>query len=251
MSQNVVTLKNVAYDYQDGTSALQDVSFALAQGETAALIGSNGAGKSTLLSILLGLVFPVTGSVEIYGEDLTRKNAGVLRSKLGMVFQNPDDQLFMPTVVDDVAFGPLNMGLSQAEAESRAMEMLDKVGAAQLKKRSPHRLSTGEKRAVTIAAVLAMMPEILVMDEPTAGLDPWSRRRLMNLLGQFAQTKLIATHDLDFALEVCGRVLVLQDGRIAADGPACDILRNKELLESCRLELPFRLQGCPICGEGK
>ena len=248
MNRCFVNMQKVSYDYPDNTPALRGVSFSLGQGETVALIGGNGAGKSTLLSILLGIMFPTAGSVEIHGEKLTRKTAGTLRRSLGMVFQNPDDQLFMPTVYDDIAFGPLNAGMSQTETEVVVKEMLDKVGAAHLCRRSSHRLSIGEKRTVAIAAVLALMPEILVMDEPTAGLDPWSRRRLIELLGQFGHTKLVATHDMDFALEVCGRVLVLQNGQIVADGPARDILGNRELLESCRLELPLRLQGCPVCG---
>lgn len=248
MVHPLVNGQNIAYIYPDGTPALHSVTFSLAQGENVALIGGNGAGKSTLLSILLGIVFPTDGKVEIRGEVLTRKSAAALRHTVGMVFQDPDDQLFMPTVYDDVAFGPLNQGLSPEETEARVTDALKKVGSEHLCRRSPHRLSIGEKRTVAIAAVLALMPELLVMDEPTAGLDPWSRRRLVELLGQFGHTKLIATHDLDFALDVCERVLVLQAGRIVADGAVHDIFRNRELLESCRLELPLRLQGCPICG---
>ena len=149
----------------------------------------------------------------------------------------------MPTVYDDVAFGPLTMGIPSEQVEIAVMEALAKVGVSHLQKRSSHRLSIGEKRAVAIAAVIVMSPDILLMDEPTAGLDPWSRRQLINLLQQFSHTKIIASHDLDFVMDVCGRSIVLKGGRITADGPVGEILHNRELLESCRLELPLRLQG--------
>lgn len=248
MNRWLVNVRQVCYEYPDGTNALNGVSFALAPGESAALIGGNGAGKSTLLSILPGIMHPTSGGVEIRGEVMSRSNAAILRRNLGMVFQNPDDQLFMPTVEADIAFGLLNLGLPAAEAMVKVREALEQVGCVHLQNRSPHRLSVGEKRSVAIAAVLAMAPAMLVMDEPSAGLDPWSRRRLIELLGQCGQAKLIATHDLDFALDACERVLVLHQGKIVADGPAGDILRDKSLLEACRLELPLRLQGCPVCG---
>ena len=242
MSHHTISLAGVQYHYPDHTPALQDVSFHITHGESVALIGGNGAGKSTLLSLLVGIVFPTAGTVNIGGVDLTHKTAAQLRQRIGLVFQNPDDQLFMPTVLDDVAFGPLNLGLSTEQAQERAVGALTTVGAAHLSQRSSLRLSTGEKRAAAIAAVLAMAPDILLMDEPTAGLDPWSRRQLINLLGSFAHTKIIATHDLDFALDVCQRTLVLREGRVVADGPTANLLRDRELLASCRLELPLRWQ---------
>jgi cobalt/nickel transport system ATP-binding protein len=165
-----------------------------------------------------------------------------------MVFQDPDDQLFMPTVFDDVAFGPLNLGLPPDEVEARVERALETVGAAHLRERPPYRLSGGEKRAVAIATVLSMSPDVLVLDEPTASLDPRSRRQLIALLAGFAHTKIIATHDLDFALELCGRTIVLQAGRVAADGPTAELLRDRALLEASHLELPIRLQACPVCG---
>lgn len=242
MSHHALAMTGVQYHYPDHTPALQDVGFQIAHGESVALIGGNGAGKSTLLSLLVGIVFPTAGTVNIDGVELTHKTASGLRQRLGLVFQNPDDQLFMPTVLDDVAFGPLNQGLSPAQAKERALDALATVGASHLSLRSSLRLSTGEKRAAAIAAVLAMTPDILLMDEPTAGLDPWSRRQLINLLGSVAHTKIIATHDLDFALDVCARTLVLRDGRVVADGPSATLLQDRELLASCRLELPLRWQ---------
>ena len=242
MSHSIVKMQDIKYEYPDHTSALQGVSFSITPGEAVALIGGNGAGKSTMLSLLLGIVFPTAGAVHIGELELNRKNATAARHRIGMVFQNPDDQLFMPTVYDDVAFGPLNMEIPAEQAKVIVLEALAKVGAAHLQKRSSHRLSIGEKRAVAIASVLAMSPDILLMDEPTAGLDPWSRRQLIHLLKKFSHTKIIASHDLDFVMDVCERVIVLQEGKVMADGPAGEILRNRELLESCRLELPLRLQ---------
>ena len=242
MSRHTLSMTGVQYQYPDHTPALQDVSFHITHGESVALIGGNGAGKSTLLSLLVGVVFPTAGTVNIDGVELTHKTASGLRQRLGLVFQNPDDQLFMPTVLDDVAFGPLNQGLSPAQAKEKALDALTTVGASHLSQRSSLRLSTGEKRTAAIAAVLAMTPDILLMDEPTAGLDPWSRRQLIGLLGRFAHTKIIATHDLDFALDVCQRTLVLREGRVVADGLTAALLRDRDLLASCRLELPLRWQ---------
>lgn len=242
MSHHAVALQDVRYEYPDRTPALQGVDVLIGPGEAVALIGGNGAGKSTLLSLLVGIVFPTAGRVEIGGQLLTPRTAAGLRRRIGLVFQNPDDQLFMPTVFEDVAFGPLNQGLSREDAQVRAQETLELVGAAHLARRSSHRLSAGEKSTAAIAAVLAMNPEILLMDEPTAGLDPWSRRQLIRLLRQFTHTRILATHDLDFALDVCPRTLVLRGGRVAADGPTQEILRDAALLESCRLELPLRFQ---------
>ena len=165
-----------------------------------------------------------------------------------MVFQDPDDQLFLPRVYDDVAFGPTNLGLPPDEVRQRTLNALALVGAEHLKERPPYKLSGGEKRAVSIATVLSMSPSILVMDEPTSNLDPKARRQLIRLLSEFEHTKIIATHDMDMVLDLCTRAIVLRDGEVAADGPALDILGNHELLDASGLEKPLRLQGCPICG---
>jgi cobalt/nickel transport system ATP-binding protein len=165
-----------------------------------------------------------------------------------MVFQDSDDQLFMPTVYDDVAFGPVNMGLPVDVVQQKVEETLDTVGALHLKNRPTHRLSGGEKRAVAIATVLSMSPDILVMDEPTSNLDPMARRRLIELLKSFKHTKIIATHDLDMVLDLCERTIIIREGVVAADGKSIDLLRDEALLASCHLEKPMRLQGCPVCG---
>jgi len=170
-----------------------------------------------------------------------------VRRTVGMVFQDPDDQLFMPTVYDDVAFGPLNLGLSSDEVAARVTESLTRVGAEPLRYKPPYRLSGGEKKRVAIATVLAMSPSILVMDEPTAGLDPFARRQLITLLKEFRHTRIFTSHDLDMVLELCNRVIVLHNGMVRADGPPVEIFRDDALLAACHLERPFSMQGCAVC----
>jgi cobalt/nickel transport system ATP-binding protein len=179
---------------------------------------------------------------------VVRETLSRVRRSLGLVFQDPDDQLFMPTVGDDVAFGPANQGLPPDEVEARVAAALARVGAGHLRGRPPYRLSCGEKRAVAIAAVLATSPDILVMDEPSSNLDPAARRRLMGQLQSFEHTKIVASHDLDLIWEVCARTIVLAHGRVTADGPTGEVLADAELLARCGLERPLRLQGCPRCG---
>ncbi len=248
MSHHIIEVKDLQYTYPDGTPALRGVSFLLTHGETVALVGANGAGKSTLLLHLNGCLIPQAGMVRIGDFPLTRKTLPHVRRTVGMVFQDPDDQLFMPVVYDDVAFGPLNLGLPQEDVEERVMNALSIVGATHLKDRPPYRLSGGEKRSVAIASVLSMAPSILVMDEPTASLDPKARRQLIHLLKTFTHTIIIATHDLDMVLDLCARTIVLKEGQVLADGPTWEILQNEELLDSGHLEKPLRLQGCPRCG---
>lgn len=248
MSHHIVEVEGLAFTYPDGTAALQGVSFRIVHGESVAIVGANGAGKSTLLLHLNGYLAPSQGRVRIGDFPLTRATVQDVRKTVGMVFQDPDDQLFMPTVAEDVAFGPLNLGLPREEVEARVTESLRRVGALRLKDRPPYKLSGGEKRAVAIATVLAMTPSILVMDEPTSNLDPLARRHLIELLASFQHTKIIATHDLDMVLDLCPRTIVMRDGRIAADGPTLEIFRDDPLLESCHLERPLRMQGCPVCG---
>jgi len=200
------------------------------------------------LMLLMGVLFPEKGEVLVGDVHVTRKTLSVIRQRLGMVFQDPDDQLFMTTVYDDVAFGPRNYGLDEKEVEGRVLQALEMVGIPHLKDRSPFKLSGGEKRVAAIASVLSMQPDVLIMDEPTAALDPKSRRRVMNLMKGFEHTKIITSHDLDMVFDICKRVIVIKDGRIAADGPAADILANAGLMDECGLELPLSLQKCPVCG---
>ncbi len=247
MSHHLVEVKDLHYTYPDGTSVLSGVSFRITHGEAVAVIGANGAGKSTLLLQLNGCLRPQSGIVRIGDFPLTRKTLPHVRRTVGMVFQDPDDQLFMPVVEDDVAFGPLNLGLPPEEVEERVERALATVGALHLKNRPPYRLSGGEKRAIAIASVLSMSPSILVMDEPTSYLDPKTRRHLIELLQSFKHTLIIATHDLDLVLDLCPRTLILQKGRIVADGPTLELLQNEELLDASGLEKPLRLQGCPVC----
>jgi cobalt/nickel transport system ATP-binding protein len=242
MSHHVIDFKDVFFQYPDGTEALKGVSFRITHGESVGLVGANGSGKSTLLLQMNGYMLPSSGLISIGDLELTKKTRQEIRKKVGVVFQNPDDQLFMPTVYDDVAFGPLNLGLSPERVVHRVNSALQTVGCFDLREKPPHHLSGGQKRAVAIATVLAMEPDILVMDEPSSDLDPKSRRYLMRLLKGFKHTKIIASHDLDFILEVCERCLVIKEGRIVADGPVLSILTDRSLLEENNLELPLSLQ---------
>lgn len=238
MSPPAVQVQALGYTYPDGHAALHGLSFSVASGESVALIGSNGAGKSTLLRHLNGILLATHGSVHISGVAVQAHTLAQIRRSVGLVFQNADDQLFMGTVAEDVAFGPQNMGLSAAEVARRTQAALATVGAAHLAARAPYRLSGGEKRAVAIAGVLAMAPEVLVMDEPTDGLDPAARRRLIQLLQGLSHTRIIATHDLDLVLALCPRALVLHEGRVAADGRPQDLFADADLLRRCQLEPP-------------
>ncbi|HJX34417.1 MAG TPA: ABC transporter ATP-binding protein, partial [Desulfatiglandales bacterium] len=236
------------YTYPDGTVGLNGVSFRITHGESVALVGENGAGKSTLLLHMNGYLSATQGRMRIGDYFVSPGSLNTVRRSVGMVFQNSDDQLFMPTVFEDVAFGPMNLGLEREELEHKVMEALETVGAAHLKHRPPYRLSHGEKRSVAIATVLAMSPDILVMDEPTSSLDPMSRMHLIELLKTFHHTKIIATHDLDMAMDLCERAIVLHQGRITGDGPTTELFQDEKLLHGSSLERPLRMQGCPICG---
>lgn len=242
MSHHLVEAKDVFYAYPDGQPALRGINFLIHHGESVALIGSNGAGKSTLLLHLNGVLKPSSGQIRIGDFPITRENLAEMRRTVGLIFQDSDDQLFMPTVFDDVAFGLGHQGLDAVEIEAKVDQALATVGATHLKERPPYRLSGGEKRAVAIAGVLVMQPDILVMDEPSNGLDPAARRRLIKLLASFDHTKIIATHDLDLVLDLCSRVLVMNQGVIEADGKPADIFADADLLQRCNLEPPLSLQ---------
>ena len=247
MSHHIVEAKDLHFTYPDGTVGLDGVSFRISHGESVAIVGENGAGKSTLLLHLNGYLLAAQGALQIGHSIINPKNLNIVRRTVGMVFQNPDDQLFMPTVFDDVAFGLLNMGCLEDEVERKVVQALKTVGAEYLRKRPPYKLSQGEKRAVSIATVLAMSPDILVMDEPTSSLDPMSRSRLIELLKTFRHTKIIATHDLDLAMDLCERTIVLHRGKVVADGATLEIFQNEDLLHGSSLEKPLRMQKCPVC----
>ena len=247
MSHHIIEVDDLSYSYPDGNQVLKGISFRITHGEKVALVGANGAGKSTLLLQFNGCLLPEAGRVRIGEMPVTKKTLKHVRRTVGLIFQDPDDQLFMPRVYDDVAFGPLNLGLSPEEVDKQVMQALAAVGAVHLKDRPPYHLSGGEKRAVAIAAVLSLAPAILVMDEPSSNLDPKTRRQLIELLKTFEHSLIIATHDLDLVLDLCPRTIVLKEGRVAADGPTREIMADEELLAACNLEKPLRLQGCPVC----
>lgn len=236
-----VRVSDLHYAYPDGNKALNGVNLTIASKERVALLGPNGAGKTTLVMHLNGILSPTSGAISIADFTLDSSNKEItkrVREQVGIVFQDPDDQLFMPTVYEDVAFGPTNMGLTEAEIEERSVHALELVGMLSLKDRAPHHLSFGQRRRVAVATVLAMEPEILILDEPSSNLDPASRRELSEILLDLDVTILMVTHDLPYAFEICERSLILNQGQIVADDSTTSILRDSELLTANRLELP-------------
>lgn len=248
MSHHRIEMKEVSFSYPDGNRGLDQITFLIHHGEAVGIIGANGAGKSTMLMLLLGILFPSEGEVLVGDVLITPKTMKQVRERVGLVMQQADDQLFMTTVYDDVAFGPRNEKLSEVEVAERVSCALETVGLSHLADRAPYKLSGGEKKSVSIATVLSMEPDVLLMDEPTAGLDPQARRRLIGLLNRFEHTKIITGHDLDMILETCSRVIVLKDGKLVADGDPLQILSNSTQMECWGLELPLSLRSCPVCG---
>ena len=238
----MIEFQNVSFSYERGRPVLRDLSFSIGDGECVGLIGANGAGKSTVMKLLLGLLTG-EGTILVDGVAVKKDTLAQIRRKLGFVLQDSDNQMFMPTVYEDMIFGPLNYGLSREETDKRVDAVLERLGLQELKHRHNHRISGGEKRMAAIATILAMEPEAVLMDEPTAALDPYNRRIVIHTIRSLPQTKLITSHDLDMILDTCSRVILLSEGRIAADGPAGEILRDRALLESHRMELPFCLAG--------
>ncbi|WP_431902901.1 energy-coupling factor ABC transporter ATP-binding protein [Nonomuraea sp. bgisy101] len=232
-------VSELAYAYPDGTQALFGVDLSIGRGEHVALLGPNGAGKTTLVMHLNGILTAGHGTVSVAGTPVRADTLKEVRQRVGLVFQDPDDQLFMPTVRDDVAFGPANMGVRGEELERRVKNALDRVGMADHLDRPPHHLSFGQRRRVAVATVLVMEPEILVLDEPSSNLDPAARRELAEILRSLDVTVLMVTHDLPYALELCERSLILSGGVIAADGPTRTLLADSALLAEHRLELPY------------
>ena len=238
----MLEFRNVSFGYDRTSPVIRDLSFKINDGETVGLIGANGAGKSTVMKLILGLLSG-EGEILLDGVEVKKETLSDIRKKIGFVLQDSDDQMFMPTVYEDMIFGPMNYGMSREEADRKADEVLEKLGITQLKHRHNHRLSGGEKRMAAIATILAMEPEVILMDEPTAALDPYNRRIVINAVNGLTQTRIITSHDLDMIMDTCERVILLSSGRIAADGPAETILRDRALLEENRLELPLCLQG--------
>ena len=241
---NAIEITNLKYCYHDGSEALRGVSFNVTPGECVALLGPNGSGKSTLLLHLNG-IFPEklsgNGAVKILGEPVGAKNIETIRRQVGLVFQDPDDQLFCPTVAEDVAFGPQQLGLAESEVAARVEKSLAQAGLAGFGRRATHHLSHGEKRRVCLAGVLACEPAILILDEPTSDLDPRGRREFKALLRQIPATKLIATHDLELVVELCSRAIVLDRGSVVADGPVFELLNDEQLMLEHGLERPHIL----------
>lgn len=240
--KKIIKITNLEYTYPDGTRALEGISLEIFKGECVGLIGPNGAGKSTLLLHLNGILKATRGEVEVLGMKVKRENLVKIRQKVAIVFQEPDDQLFMPTVFDDVAFGPANLGYSKREIREKVRKSLKQVAMEGFEERCSHHLSLGEKKKISIATVLSMDPEILILDEPTISLDPGGRRELIQLLKNLNITKVIAGHDLEMILEICSRVVLLDKGRIVTNGNPGKVLSDKSLMESHGLEVPLSLQ---------
>ncbi len=236
----MIEFENVRFAYESGSPVINDLSFRIEDGEAVGLIGANGAGKSTIMKLLLGLV---RGEGKIFVDDteVGSDSLAMIRQKLGFVLQNSDNQMFMPTVYEDMMFAPLNYGMSREEADKRVDEVLDRLGLQYLKHKYNHKISGGEKRMAAIATVLAMEPEAILMDEPTSALDPYNRRVVINTIKELSQTKIITSHDLDMIMDTCSRVILISSGSVVADGRAEDILSDQELLEANHMELPLSL----------
>lgn len=232
-----IKISNLSYSYPDGTAAITDINMTIEHGEKVAMIGPNGAGKSTIL-LAMNLFLNGTGNIEIDGVEASRKNANKIRRTISSVLQNPDEQLFMPTLFDDVAFGPINLGLCADEVDERTRKALSTVGLAGMEKKMPHHLSAGQKRAAAIATVLSMDPKIITMDEPDTSLDPRTRTSLIALLKSLPQTLIIATCSMNFAAQLCDRAILVDAGKIQADGQAQTIMSDEELMTAHGLEVP-------------
>ena len=237
----MIKFENVSFGYEKEIPVIKNLSFSINDGDTIGLIGANGAGKSTIMKLLLGLL-QHKGHIIVDSLEVEKKNYPEIRKKLGYVLQDSDNQMFMPTVYEDMMFAPMNYGFTRDEAEKRVDETLKKLGLMELKHRHNHKISGGEKRMAAIATILAMDPEVILMDEPSTALDPMNRRTLINTIKQLPPTKIIASHDLDMILETCNRVILLNHGEIVADGKTKELLTNRKLLEANRMELPLCLQ---------
>ena len=241
MSHIHIDVEHLNFAYEADRSVLQDITFHARENDAIGIIGANGVGKSTLLKLLVGLELNFTGSIRIEEIPLGKQTLSKIREKVGYVFQDSDSQLFMSTVEDDVAFAPRNYGLPEKEAEARVMRALERVGISHLRTKHTYKLSGGEKKLAAIATILSMTPDIILMDEPSAALDPKNRRNLIRILNEFDHLKIITSHDLDFVMDTCTRVILMNEGRIICNGAAADILTDEALLEENGLELPLSL----------
>lgn len=243
MSYISIDVENLSFAYEKNNPVLHDITFHAGKNESIGIVGANGVGKSSLLKLIVGLSLDFDGSISVEKIPVEPKTLGLIREKVGYVFQDSDSQLFMSTVYDDVAFAPRNYGMSEEETDRRVKEALKSVGGEHLIHKHTYRMSGGEKKLVSIATILSMTPDIILMDEPSIALDPRNRRNLINLLNSFNYLKIIASHDLDMIMDTCSRTILMSEGTIVADGFTKDILTNKELLEMHGLELPLSLYG--------
>lgn len=243
----MIEVNHVTFQYPNGKEALHDVSLTIKEGETVGLVGCNGAGKSTLLSLLCGINYATAGEIKIKDVAVKKETLKTIRKDVGMVFQNPDEQLFMPNIGEDIAFGPRNYGLSDEEVEKRVHNALEKLEIGDLRDRPPYRLSGGEKRSAAIATVIAMEPSFILFDEPTAFLDPKATKTFQRIALELKIPFLIASHDLDVILNICDRVIILKNGEIMADGDPYDLLCDEKLMYHAGLELPISFSRCKRC----
>ncbi|WP_035784481.1 energy-coupling factor ABC transporter ATP-binding protein [Butyrivibrio sp. MC2021] len=239
ISGEILKIENLSFSYEKTQQVLKDINLTAVDGESIGIIGANGIGKTTLMKLLVGLYTDYQGTLEVAGHQVNKKNLAHIREHIGYVFQDSDSQLFLSTIEDDVAFGPRNYGLSEEEVEKRVTEALEKVHISELRNKQTYKLSGGEKKLASIATILSMKPDIIIMDEPSIALDPRNRRNLIKILNEIDSLKIITSHDLDFILDTCERCLLLDEGRIIADGGSREILMDKELLEAHGLELPL------------
>tara|TARA_B100001093_G_C26734923_1_gene973960 strand:+ start:189 stop:935 length:747 start_codon:yes stop_codon:yes gene_type:complete len=239
MSDNYLNVNNLSFEYPDGHKALKNIDLNVSNGERLGVLGPNGAGKTTLILHLNGILGELKGNIQLNQVSYTEDNISKIRKSVGLVFQDPDDQLFMPTVLEDVMFGPKNFGFSEEQVEANSMEALEQVKMLEFIDKPPHHLSFGQKRKIAIASVLASEPELLVLDEPSSNLDPASRRELIDILKNLKVSIILVTHDLPMALEICNRSIILNNGQITADADTYKILKDNTVMEENRLELPF------------
>ncbi len=241
MTNPVISINDVKFNYPAGVTALKGITLEVTQGERVALLGPNGSGKSTLILLIAGLLTPNLGEIKIFGEKTTSKNFQKTRNRIGLVFQDPDDQLFTPSVIEDIEYGPKNLKLPLEDVKTRSAYVLEKMGIQHLKNRPPHRLSFGEKKKISLATALVLKPELLILDEPTANLDLTSRRNLidtLNELNRAGTTIIISTHDAEAIPELADRIIIINNGLKLAEGKTSDILQNKNILEQSGLETP-------------